>query len=135
MCGPSLCAKTIPSKDVLYKSSEHLSVSDSNDPLDYKLGRDMLQPEIYPENFPDLPKLELLKKQADAIGQTHKFYRAPQTTRFESGPNNVGVEMNASTLTGMDATGVNHGTKSSTLVNYLADAWSWGTEMYEHFVF
>lgn len=38
--------------------------------------------------------------------------------------------MKASTLTGMDATGVNDGSKSSTLVNYLSDAWNWGAEMF-----
>ena len=30
----------------------------------------------------------------------------------------------------MDSTGVNDGSKSSTLVNYLSDAWNWGAEMY-----
>lgn len=88
----------------------------------------MLQPEKYPDNFPTLPKLSLLEKQRDTFG-SGKFYRVPQTTRFEDGPNNVGVEMNASTLSGMDSTGVNDGSKCSTLVNYLSDAWNWGAEM------
>ncbi|KAK2756567.1 hypothetical protein FQN54_005460 [Arachnomyces sp. PD_36] len=96
----------------------------------YDRARDMLQPETYPEDFPRLPKLELLKKQAGVLGEKHLFYRAPQTTRFKKGPNRVGVEMNASTLSGMDSTGINDGSKSSTLVNYLADAWNWGTEMF-----
>ncbi|KAM0248026.1 hypothetical protein ACHAQJ_009631 [Trichoderma viride] len=30
----------------------------------------------------------------------------------------------------MDATGVNDGSKSTTLVNYLSDAWNWGAEMF-----
>jgi hypothetical protein len=30
----------------------------------------------------------------------------------------------------MDTTGVNDGSKSSTLVNYLADAWNWGAEIF-----
>jgi hypothetical protein len=90
----------------------------------------MLQPEKYPEDFPTLPKLDLLKRQADSLGLGNIFYRVPQTTRFENGPNNVGVNMHGSTLTGMDCTGVNDGSKSSTLVNYVADAWNWGTEMY-----
>ena len=38
--------------------------------------------------------------------------------------------MQASALTGMDSTGVNDGSKSSTLVTYLSDAWNWGAEMY-----
>ena len=38
--------------------------------------------------------------------------------------------MQASALTGMDATGINDGSKSTTLVNYLSDAWNWGAEMF-----
>lgn len=46
------------------------------------------------------------------------------------GPNSTGVEMYPSALTGQDSTGVNDGSKSSTLVNYLSDAWNWGAEMF-----
>ena len=90
----------------------------------------MLQPEPYPKDYPSLPKLEMLQRQAKALGFEDKFYRPPQTTRFVDGPNHVGVEMQASTLTGMDTTGVNDGSKNSTLVTYVADAWNWGAEMY-----
>lgn len=38
--------------------------------------------------------------------------------------------MKASTLSGMDATGLNDGSKSTTLVTYLSDAWDWGVEMF-----
>lgn len=38
--------------------------------------------------------------------------------------------MAASALTGQDATGVNDGSKTTTLVTYLADAWNWGAEMF-----
>jgi hypothetical protein len=72
----------------------------------------------------------LLKKQAEVMGWGNKFYRVPQTTRFIDGPNSTGVEMQASALTGQDPTGVNDGSKSSTLVNYLSDAWNWGAEMF-----
>ena len=89
----------------------------------------MLQPVPYPQEFPPLHKLTMLQKQADALGLGDQFYRVPQTTRFESGPNSTGVEMQASALTGQDTTGVNDGSKSSTLVNYLSDAWNWGAEM------
>jgi hypothetical protein len=61
---------------------------------------------------------------------SNKFSHVPQTTRFADGPNSMGVEMRASTLSGMDATGINDGSKSSTLVNYLSDAWNWGAEMF-----
>lgn len=89
----------------------------------------MLQPEPYPQDYPSLPKLDLLKKQRDTLG-FGAFYRPPQTTRFEDGLNNAGVQMKATTLTGMDSTGINDGSKSSTLVNYLSDAWNWGAEIF-----
>lgn len=96
---------------------------------DYDRAESVLEPTPYPDNFPALPKLTLLQKQAEALGLGNKFYRVPQTTKFENGPNSTGVEMQASALTGMDSTGVNDGSKSSTLVNYLSDAWNWGAEM------
>jgi hypothetical protein len=97
---------------------------------DYQRARNVLQPEPYPLDFPDLPKLQLLQKQAELMNLGDKFYRVPQTTRFVDGPNSTGVEMQASALTGQDATGLNDGSKSTTLVNYLSDAWNWGAEMF-----
>ncbi|KAI9780055.1 MAG: hypothetical protein M1839_007037 [Geoglossum umbratile] len=96
----------------------------------YRRAESVLEPEPYPCDFPKLPKLGLLEKQAVAIGLEKKFYRVPQTTRFRDGPNPTGVEMRASTLTGTDLIGVNDGSKSSTLVNYLSDAWNWGAEIF-----
>ena len=96
----------------------------------YKLAREMLQPEEYPDDWPELPKLTMLERQAKALGWVDKFKRVPQTTRFRGGPNSTGVEMYPSALTGMDSTGVNDGSKNSTLVNYLSDAWNWGAEMF-----
>ncbi|OAA58964.1 glucose-methanol-choline oxidoreductase [Niveomyces insectorum RCEF 264] len=90
----------------------------------------VLEPESYPEDWPSLPKLDLLQKQADALNMKDKFSRVKQTTRFRNGPNSCGVEMSASALTGQDATGVNDGSKTTTLVTYLADAWNWGAELF-----
>lgn len=59
-----------------------------------------------------------------------KFKRVLQTTRFVNGPNSCGVEMSASALTGQDATGLNDGSKNTTLVTYIADAWNWGAEIF-----
>ncbi|RAL60885.1 hypothetical protein DID88_010210 [Monilinia fructigena] len=73
----------------------------------YKRAASVLEPQSYPEDWPKLPKLTFL-----------------------GGPNSTGVEMYPSALTGMDCTGVNDGSKSSTLVNYLSDAWNWGAEMF-----
>jgi hypothetical protein len=82
----------------------------------------MLEPATYPLDYPVLPKLRLLEKQAELVGLKKKFYRAPQTTRCLDGLNSTGVEMQTCVLTGQDATGINDGSKSSTLVNYLSDA-------------
>ncbi|KAI0124211.1 glucose-methanol-choline oxidoreductase [Xylariales sp. AK1849] len=96
----------------------------------YKMAEEMLEPEIYPEDWPKLPKLELLKQQAEYLNMKHKFRRVRQTTRFHNGPNKAGVEMTPSALTGQDGTGLNDGSKNSTLVTYLADAWNWGAEIF-----
>lgn len=96
----------------------------------YDRARSMLQPTPYPEDQPELMKLELLKKQAVKMGLADKFYRPPQTTFFRDGLNSTGVEMKASTLSGQDCTGVNDGSKSSVLMNYLPDAWNWGAEIF-----
>lgn len=90
----------------------------------------MLQPAAYPDTYPPLKKLEVLEKQAKAMGQSQNFYRVPQTTFFHDGVNNAGVEMKASTGSGQDCTGVNDASKNSVLVTYLADAWNWGAEMF-----
>jgi hypothetical protein len=96
----------------------------------YDLAAKVLEPTPYPKDWPTLPKLTMLEKQARALGWEGNFYRPPQTTRFIGGPNSTGVQMYPSALTGMDSTGVNDGSKSSTLVNYLSDAWNWGAEMF-----
>ncbi|KAF9880092.1 glucose-methanol-choline oxidoreductase [Colletotrichum karsti] len=96
----------------------------------YNEARKVLEPATYPEDYPKLHKLETLEKQAKLMGWGDKFYRVPQTTKFVDGDNSTGVSMRASTLTGQDTTGLNDGSKSTTLVNYLSDAWNWGAEMF-----
>lgn len=96
----------------------------------YEKARKVLEPAQYPEDYPKLPKLETLEKQAKLMGWGDKFYRVPQTTKFVDGDNSTGVSMKASSLTGQDTTGLNDGSKSTTLVNYLSDAWNWGAEMF-----
>ncbi|KAK0652213.1 hypothetical protein B0T16DRAFT_405718 [Cercophora newfieldiana] len=107
-------------------------IRENPDVLDeyYKKAEAVLQPEAYPDDAPKLAKLELLQKQAEILGHADRFKRVRQTTRFRDGPNSTGVEMSASSLTGQDVTGVNDGSKNSTLVTYLADAWNWGAEMF-----
>lgn len=96
----------------------------------YQKVRDVLEPEPYPDAWPALKKTEILDKQAHVLGLADKFRKVPLTTRFRSGPNSSGVNMSASTLTGQDSTGLNDGSKTTTLVTYLADAWNWGAEMF-----
>jgi hypothetical protein len=97
--------------------------------IDYDRAASVLEPTEYPSNAPSLPKLELLKTQAEAMGWGDKFKRVPQTTTFVDGRNSTGVKMKASQLLGQDCTGVNDGSKNTVLVNYLADAWYNGAEM------
>ncbi|KAI2894196.1 CAZyme family AA3 [Aspergillus niger] len=96
----------------------------------YDRARSVLEPAQYPSTFPKLLKADLLERQSELMSWGDNFYRVPQTTRFEDGPNSTGVYMQASQLTGMDATGINDGSKSTTLVNYLSDAWNWGAEIF-----
>jgi hypothetical protein len=63
------------------------------------------------------------------MGWHKNFRKVRQTTTFQDRINSTGIRMKASTLTGQDSTGINDGSKNSTLVNYVADAWNWGTEM------
>lgn len=119
------------------KATRHMKMwpkelRDHPDELDkyYKRAAEVLQPEPYPADWPNLPKLDVLKEQAAHLGMAEKFKRAPQTTRFRNGPNSCGVEMKPSALTGQDVTGVNDGSKTTTLVTYIADAWNWGAEIF-----
>ncbi|EAQ86461.1 hypothetical protein CHGG_07714 [Chaetomium globosum CBS 148.51] len=96
----------------------------------YKKVEEVLDPQEYPAEWPELPKAKLLQKQAELMGLGGKFKKVRQTTRFINGPNSCGVEMSPSSLTGQDATGVNDGSKNTTLVTYIADAWNWGAELF-----
>ncbi|KAG9287123.1 hypothetical protein G9A89_001017 [Geosiphon pyriformis] len=96
----------------------------------YNRAQHMLQPQPYPENWPELPKLTTLEEQATLLGVRDHFYRPPLTVTFKQGVNNAGVYQKASTLTGNDTTGVNDGSKNSTLMNYIPDAWNHGAEIF-----
>ncbi|CAG8709903.1 10339_t:CDS:2, partial [Dentiscutata heterogama] len=92
----------------------------------------MLQPVPYPEHFPELHKLKVLEEQAKKLGPEYakNFYRPPITVTFENRVNSAGVRQSKSTLTGNDSTGVNDGSKNSTLMNYISDAWNHGCEIF-----
>ena len=99
--------------------------------IDYDLAAKVLQPEPYPQKFPKLHKLTVLEEQATILGPQYqeRFSRVPQTTTFKNRINSMGVQQQKTTLSGQDATGVNDGSKNSTLMNYLPDAWNHGAEM------
>ncbi|RIA98513.1 cholesterol oxidase [Glomus cerebriforme] len=98
----------------------------------YERAREMLEPCQYPSHYPELPKLTTLEIQAKSLGdEYHKnFYRVPITVTFEDRVNAAGVPQRASTLTGNDCTGINDGSKNSTLMNYIPDAWNHGCEIF-----
>ncbi|KAK1252313.1 hypothetical protein MKX08_003500 [Trichoderma sp. CBMAI-0020] len=117
-------------QDILKLGHWPPEIRDNPAGLDYQKVRDVLEPEPYPENWPSLKKMEVFNEQAKALGLQDKFRRVPLTTRFRNGPNSCGVNMSATTLAGQETTGVNDGSKTSTLVTYIADAWNWGAEMF-----
>ncbi|KAL7625697.1 hypothetical protein AAE478_004918 [Parahypoxylon ruwenzoriense] len=119
-------------KDTLQLEAWPVEIRGNPDCLDpyYEKAAEVLEPEPYPEDWPRLPKLDLLQKQATYMNMEDKFRRVKQTTRFRNGPNSCGVEMSPSALTGQDTTGLNDGSKNTTLVTYLADAWNWGADMF-----
>ncbi|KAJ5133283.1 Glucose-methanol-choline oxidoreductase C-terminal [Penicillium atrosanguineum] len=87
-------------------------------------------PSTYPEGYPNLRKLEHLQEDSKRLGTGENFYKAPLTTFFYSGHNNVGVPMQANTGSGHESTGLNDGSKNSVATTYLADAWNWGAEIF-----
>lgn len=117
-------------RDCATIENDPISSSHTDNTTDYKLAADMLQPERYPESFPTPRKLNVLQKQAKALGLEKNFSRPPQTTFFHDGLNCAGVQMKKSTGSGQDMTGVNDGSKNSVLVTYIADAWNWGAEIF-----
>ncbi|CAI2165946.1 11911_t:CDS:2 [Funneliformis geosporum] len=98
----------------------------------YERAGEMLEPCKYPTHFPELPKLKTLEAQAKLLGNNyHKnFRRVPITVTFENRVNAAGVRQRASTLSGNDGTGINDGSKNSTLMNYIPDAWNHGCEIF-----
>ncbi len=89
----------------------------------------MLQTTPYPEHFPPLPKMEALRKSAEAFG-SKTFSRLPINVTFEEGVNRAGVPQSACVLCGDCMSGCNHRAKNTVLMNYLPDAKYHGAEIY-----
>ncbi|GAO15365.1 hypothetical protein UVI_02010290 [Ustilaginoidea virens] len=97
----------------------------------YQRVRRVLEPEPYPDDWPALHRTQVFREQAERLGvPKDRFRKVPQTTRFRPGRNACGVAMAPSTRSGHDTTGLNDGSKTTTLVTYLADAWNWGAELF-----
>ncbi len=89
---------------------------------------EILVPVTYPDSYPELQKVQAHEKSAK--GMNARFSKTPMHIVFEDGPNPVGVEQHACVGCGDCVTGCNYGSKSTTLMNYLPDAWNHGAEIY-----
>lgn len=94
----------------------------------YQRANEMLRPSPFPDEFPELKKLEALKTAGAYI--KGDFYRPPIAVNFREGVNHVGVYQPACPLVGDCVTGCNYGAKNTTLMNYLPDARSHGAEIF-----
>lgn len=96
----------------------------------YRRATAMLQPNPYPETYPDLAKLDALQQSAEALGDGSRFYRPPINVTFEDRVNPAGVAQKACINCGDCVSGCNHYAKNTTLMNYLPDASKQGAEIY-----
>ena len=95
----------------------------------YEHARAMLLPNPYPENAPQLPKLQSLEASAQAMGA--KFFRPPINVNFDlDGLNHVGVEQRPCQYCGDCGSGCNYRAKNTTHMNYLPDARNHGAEIF-----
>lgn len=90
----------------------------------------MFQPSSYPQSLPKPHKLRVFEHQAKSLGLDHRLYRPPLTISFDDCTNSAGVTMRPSAGSGSECTGLNDGSKNSVLTTYLADAWTWGAEIF-----
>ncbi|RKE39347.1 cholesterol oxidase [Paraburkholderia sp. BL23I1N1] len=96
----------------------------------YELARAMLQPSPVSGDFLQLPKLQALKKSAQALGMEDRFYPPPVTVTFENRINAAGVEQRACVGCGDCNSGCNYDAKNSTHMNYLPDAVAHGAHIF-----
>ena len=75
-----------------------------------------------------MKKVDAHRKSAQ--GMNAKFAMTPMHITFRMGLNPVGVEQHACVGCGDCVTGCNYGAKSTTLMNYLPDAYNHGAEIY-----
>ena len=119
------------SPETLRSSSWPKEIGEEPGTLDryYELAESMLEPEQYPHALRLPQKHHILRTQAGAFGLDSVHSQVPQTVASSAHTNFAGVTLNASERCGHDLTGLNDGSKKSTLVTYLADARNSGAEM------
>lgn len=95
----------------------------------YERARAMLLPVTYPDDAPQLPKLQALEESAQAVEA--KFARAPINVNFDfDGHNHVGVVQRPCQHCGDCVSGCNYRAKNTTQMNYLPDARNHGAEIF-----
>ena len=95
----------------------------------YERAMAMLLPTPYPEDAPELPKLQSLEESADAMDA--EFSRPPINVNFDlDGPNHVGVRQQPCQYCGDCISGCNYRAKNTIHMNYLPDARNHGAEIF-----
>ncbi len=94
----------------------------------YRHAEEMLEPAPYPNDQPQLAKLQALEACAASLKQP--FYRPPINVTFRDGLNHAGVFQRACNLCGDCVSGCNIGGKNTLAMNYLPDASAHGAELY-----
>ena len=94
----------------------------------YERARRVLGATPYPDTSPPLNKVAALEKSAKEVGGT--FSKPPINVTFRSKVNSFGVYQPACNNCGDCVSGCNHGSKNTTLMNYLPDAHNHGAEIF-----
>jgi cholesterol oxidase len=90
--------------------------------------RTMLGSNPYPDDWPDLAKLQALSTSAGALGRT--MMKPDINVTFAAGNNAAGKHQEKCTLCGNCVSGCNDGAKNTVLATYLFDAHRHGAEIF-----
>jgi cholesterol oxidase len=96
--------------------------------IGYDLAEQMLQPQPYPDHYPQLRKLTAHAVSGKALNA--RFYRPPINVTFEDRVNYAGLQQKKCVNCGDCVTGCNYSAKNTVLMNYLPDAKNYGAEIF-----
>jgi cholesterol oxidase len=97
----------------------------------YDQARNMLKPNPYPADLPQLSKQKALQESAEKTGGEYRLLDVNVTfAEPENATNHVGVEQHKCTQCGDCFTGCNHQAKNTLLMNYLPDAKNHGAQIF-----